>query len=85
MKVMTICCAFSLLIASPLSTFESDENTLLNGNLTGSVKFATDYVFRGESGEGAEGWTHWNLGISKTLWGLIFDLRYHDTDVDSSH
>jgi len=222
MKFITICCAFSLLIPSPLSAFESDENTLLNGSFSGSVKFATDYVFRGESevadgeipavqasitwthndgiyaglfgstnkfestpdiyavvgpyigksgeissihynvflfhymypgadgvdytelwikagrsfgnvnvdievtptlndwfgvngwsgvnyaihpsttlsneltisgslgyqdldGDGAEGWTHWNLGISKTLWGLMFDLRYHDTDVDSSH
>lgn len=37
------------------------------------------------SGEGAEGWTHWNLGVNKNFYGLNIDLRYHDTDVDSSH
>jgi uncharacterized protein (TIGR02001 family) len=36
-------------------------------------------------GAGAEGWTHWNLGVKKLLFGLTFDLRYHDSDVDSSH
>lgn len=37
------------------------------------------------NGTGAEGWRHWNIGVSKPMWGLNFDLRYHDTDVDSSH
>ncbi|TMM46436.1 TorF family putative porin [Colwellia ponticola] len=37
------------------------------------------------SGEGAQGWTHWNLGLSKDFYGLNIDVRYHDTDVDSSH
>ena len=37
------------------------------------------------SGEGAEGWTHWNLGLSKNVYGLNVDVRYHDSDVDSSH
>ncbi len=33
----------------------------------------------------AEGWTHWNLGVTKPYLGLNFDLRYHGTDLDSSH
>lgn len=37
------------------------------------------------SGPGAEGWRHWNIGVTKSKWGLNFDLRYHDTDLDSSH
>lgn len=37
------------------------------------------------SGENAEGWTHWNLGLSKNIAGLLMDVRYHDTDVDSTH
>jgi len=37
------------------------------------------------SGEDAEGWTHWNMGVSKTVYGLNLDLRYHDSDMDSSH
>ncbi len=36
-------------------------------------------------GAGAEGWTHWNFGVRKSFFGLTFDLRYHDTDVGSSH
>lgn len=36
-------------------------------------------------GDGAEGWNHWNLGLSSILWGLAWDMRYHDTDIDSSH
>lgn len=37
------------------------------------------------TGHGAEGWTHWNVGVTKQMWGLSFDLRYHDTDIDRSH
>ncbi|WP_081945620.1 TorF family putative porin [Thalassotalea sp. ND16A] len=37
------------------------------------------------SGEGAEGWAHWNLGVNKDFYGLHIVLRYHDSDVDSSH
>ncbi|NMG31772.1 TorF family putative porin [Aromatoleum evansii] len=37
------------------------------------------------TGHGAEGWKHWNVGVTKSMWGLNFDLRYHDTDVDRSH
>ena len=37
------------------------------------------------SGENAEGWTHWNLGLAKNFYGLNVDVRYHDTDVDSTH
>lgn len=37
------------------------------------------------SGEGAEGWTHWNIGVSKAFYGVNFDLRYHNTDLDNTH
>jgi len=37
------------------------------------------------SGEGAEGWGHWNLGVSKEFYGLNVDFRYHDSTMDSSH
>ncbi|KGJ91086.1 TorF family putative porin [Thalassotalea sp. ND16A] len=56
-----------------------------------SMSFANDVTLSGSvgyqelSGDGAEGWTHWNLGVSKIFYGLTLDLRYHDTDVDSSH
>jgi uncharacterized protein (TIGR02001 family) len=57
-------------------------NTFDNGvTLSGSI----GYQALDGDGEGAEGWTHWNLGLSSTLWGLTLDIRYHDTDVDSSH
>lgn len=36
-------------------------------------------------GDGAEGWLHWNLGVKHNLAGLDLDLRYHDSDIDSSH
>ncbi|MFT5758138.1 MAG: hypothetical protein ACI9LM_002877 [Alteromonadaceae bacterium] len=36
-------------------------------------------------GEGAQGWTHWNVGLSNTIWGLTWDVRYHDTNIDSAH
>ncbi|GIU44912.1 TorF family putative porin [Shewanella algidipiscicola] len=36
-------------------------------------------------GEGAEGWGHWNLGITKAYAGLDFDLRYHGSTMDADH
>ena len=36
-------------------------------------------------GEGAEGWGHWNLGVSKAYAGINFDVRYHGSTVDSDH
>lgn len=33
----------------------------------------------------AEGWRHWNLGVSKPYMGLTFDVRYHGTDLDGTH
>ena len=36
-------------------------------------------------GNGAEGWGHWNLGVSKTYAGLNFDVRYHGSTMDSDH
>jgi uncharacterized protein (TIGR02001 family) len=37
------------------------------------------------SGKDAEGWGHWNLGVSKNFYGLNVDFRYHDSTIDSSH
>jgi uncharacterized protein (TIGR02001 family) len=27
-------------------------------------------------------WQHWNVGVSKTLFGWNWDVRYHDTDIE---
>ncbi|WP_286261825.1 TorF family putative porin [Thalassotalea atypica] len=48
-------------------------------NLSGSLGY------QDLSGDGAEGWGHWNLGVSKNFYGLNFDVRYHDSNIDSSH
>ncbi len=37
------------------------------------------------NGNGAEGWVHWNLGMNWHRYGLLFDLRYHDSNIDSTH
>lgn len=26
-------------------------------------------------------WWHWNIGVSRNVWGFNVDLRYHDTDI----
>jgi uncharacterized protein (TIGR02001 family) len=49
------------------------------------IKVSGSVGYQELSGEGAEGWTHWNLGMSKNLYGLTVDVRYHDSDIDSSH
>ena len=43
------------------------------------------YGYQQLDGTGAQGWHHWNLGVSKKFVGLTFDLRYHDTDIGSTH
>ncbi|MBL4814561.1 MAG: hypothetical protein JKY74_03675, partial [Shewanella sp.] len=48
-------------------------------NVSGSVGY------QDLDGEGAEGWGHWNLGVSKVYLGLKFDLRYHGSTVDETH
>lgn len=37
------------------------------------------------NGDGAEGWRHWNTGVNRSFFGFDFDVRYHDSDIDSSH
>jgi len=49
------------------------------------IKLSGSIGYQDLSGEEAEGWTHWYLGISKTIYDLTLDLRYHDSDMDSSH
>ena len=56
------------------------KTTFDNGiQLSGSIGY------QGLSGHGAEGWAHWNVGINKDFYGINLDVRYHDSDVDSSH
>jgi len=56
-------------------SYEFDHNFIASGSIG----------YQHLDGAGAEGWTHWNLGISKLIYGLNFDLRYHGSDIDSSH
>ena len=49
------------------------------------IKLSGSVGYQELSGDGAEGWAHWNLGVSTDFYGLNVDLRYHDSDVDSSH
>lgn len=30
-------------------------------------------------------WRHWNLGVSRPLWGFVLDLRYYDTNLNGYH
>lgn len=53
--------------------------------LPGDFTLDGSYGYQRLSGTGAEGWRHWNIGISKPYLGLTFDLRYHGADVDSNH
>ncbi|MGL4473208.1 MAG: TorF family putative porin [Shewanella sp.] len=43
------------------------------------------YGYQDLSGPGAEGWGHWNIGVSKRWVSLDFDLRYHGSTVDGEH
>ncbi len=47
------------------------------------------YGYQALSGDGAEGWKHWNLGLNKSLEtkaGVVSaDLRYHDSDIREGH
>lgn len=52
------------------------------------AEFTVDgsYGYQDLSGNpAAEGWQHWNVGISRPYLGLTFDLRYHGTDLGTSH
>jgi len=37
------------------------------------------------SGDGADGWEHWNLGVNYQFDKVSLDLRYHDSSVDKNH
>ncbi|WP_394203152.1 TorF family putative porin [Shewanella waksmanii] len=49
------------------------------------IKVSGSFGYQDLDGEGAEGWTHWNLGLEANYVGLNFDLRYHGSSVDESH
>ncbi|MFT6977212.1 MAG: hypothetical protein ACJAZA_000916 [Shewanella psychromarinicola] len=49
------------------------------------VNFSASIGYQGLEGEGAEGWGHWNLGVSKAYAGINFDVRYHGSTMDSDH
>lgn len=54
-------------------------------NLPGGFTVDGSYGYQQLTGQDAQGWRHWNVGISKPYLGLTFDLRYHGTDLNSSH
>lgn len=54
-------------------------------NLPGEFTLGGSYGYQQLTGEGAEGWQYWDIGINKSYFGLNFDLRYHGTDLNSSH
>ena len=45
---------------------------------TGKSKSTYDYDGNGKT---ELDWTHWNIGVSRNIWGFNLDLRYHDTDI----
>jgi uncharacterized protein (TIGR02001 family) len=49
------------------------------------IKLSGSIGYQELSGEGAQGWIHWNVGLNKNIYGLSVDVRYHDSDIDSSH
>lgn len=49
------------------------------------VKISASVGYQDLTGDGAEGWGHWNIGLSKAYYGLNFDLRYHGSTVDTDH
>ena len=49
------------------------------------LKVSGSLGYQDLDGEGAEGWGHWNLGVSKAYAGINFDVRYHGSTVDSDH
>nr|WP_250885808.1 TorF family putative porin [Shewanella jiangmenensis] len=49
------------------------------------VQLSGSVGYQDLDGEGAEGWGHWNLGLSKSWAGYTLDLRYHGSTVDSDH
>ena len=54
-------------------------------HFTNGVKMSGSVGYQDLSGEGAEGWGHWNLGLSKEFYGLSFDVRYHGSTVNNDH
>jgi uncharacterized protein (TIGR02001 family) len=49
------------------------------------VKVSGSFGYQDLDGEGAEGWGHWNLGVTKAYAGINFDLRYHGSTVEADH
>ncbi|MBV7316020.1 TorF family putative porin [Shewanella sp. NIFS-20-20] len=53
--------------------------------LTNGFNISGSYGYQDLSGPDAEGWGHWNIGVSKQWVSLDFDLRYHGSTVDGEH
>ncbi len=53
--------------------------------LNESFSLSASFGYQKLTGEGAQGWQHWNLGIAKTYKAFTFDIRYHDSNINSSH
>ncbi len=62
-------------------------NYAIHSSVSLPAEFKVDgsYGYQKLTGPDAEGWRHWNVGISKSFIGLVFDVRYHGTDLNSSH
>ena len=59
----------------------------LQFTLSGSVGYQ-DFDYSGDEDyedRKSLDWAHWNIGISRPVWGFGLDLRYHDTDIDGFH
>jgi len=49
------------------------------------IKLSASLGYQNLEGEGAEGWGHWNMGVSKSYAGINFDVRYHGSTVEMDH
>ncbi|MCA0951609.1 TorF family putative porin [Shewanella chilikensis] len=49
------------------------------------IKVSGSVGYQDLNGNGAEGWGHWNLGVSKEFYGFNLDLRYHGSTVEADH
>lgn len=79
---------------SPDFFFESGDANYIKGDITANLPYGfslnAGFGYQDVEGDnaafvGGAGWsyTHWEIGLGKSLAGFDFDLRYHDTSDDS--
>jgi uncharacterized protein (TIGR02001 family) len=59
--------------------------TSLSWQLNTRINFSATLGHQQLDGDGAEGWNHGNIGVEYQAFSLVFDLRYHNTDIDENH